>query len=112
MVKGFVYGRSDDGLQMRRDFETLFVDGPRIEEMRLNGSGLGLAKKGSLAPILRAVGSQEAMRCQSALAGWWLTKGRACRQFGATGKESRSERRLQQSRGRRAGFVRWYFLIY
>jgi hypothetical protein len=29
---------------MRRVFETVFVDGLEIEEMRLKGSGLGLEK--------------------------------------------------------------------
>ncbi len=40
-----MYGRSDDGLQMRRDFETLIVDGLGIEEKRLNGSGLDLRRR-------------------------------------------------------------------
>jgi hypothetical protein len=35
LVKGTVYGRSDDGVQMRRVFETLVGDGLGIGEMRL-----------------------------------------------------------------------------
>jgi len=44
MVKGFACGRPNGGWQMRRVFETLFVDGLKTEEMRLKGNGLGLEK--------------------------------------------------------------------
>jgi hypothetical protein len=73
-MKGFVYGYSDEGLQMRRDFETLFVDGLRIEEVRLNGSGLG-EKKGSASANFKCSASVVGSRSQEAmrLLVWWLT---------------------------------------
>jgi len=74
LVRGFVYGWSEDGLQVRRDFETLVCGGLRIEEVRLEESGFGKGRSSKLTEKARYWGANFSARSDAPDVGALLSK--------------------------------------